>query len=1446
MPVYAQTASGSSQGGKTQRMKITPAQWKSAAASQKAKKNAVLAAGGLAAPAALVVDPDTQYYIPDYFTTPNWANSPPLAKFVDPLPNLYISGVSAVPVPGSQYIPVAVPNTATYPGSDYYEIELGEYTQSMHSDLTADTRLRGYRQTNTADPVVSQYHYLGPIIIATKSRPVRIRFTNSLPTGALFLPVDTTVMGSGQYQINYDPETKETIPLTNGTFSQGRATLHLHGGLTPWVSDGTAHQWTAPVGDAATTYPKGVSVGYVPDMWFTASGNTITSCAGQTSCLVAGATNNPGRGKLTFYYTNEQSARLLFYHDHAYGITRLNVYAGEAAGYLINDPAQEDRLAALGVPGTLGSSPATTDLAHMLPLIIQDKTFVDASTIMTTDPTWAWGSHPNKPATTEPVTGDLWWPHVYMPAQNPFNPDLSGINAAGRWHYGPWFFPPTPVCGSSADAVPPYCVEFGSVPNEYYASDPNCSPTPNELCMQPPERPGTHNPSWGAEAFLDTMVVNGAAYPTVTVQPAKYRLHVLNASHDRFLNLQLYKTSSIVSGITLTNAGSGYTSDPAVTITGNGTGATATATVDLTEGSPTFGQVTAISLDTVGSGYSTAAVTISGGGGSGATASATVYTQPTEVGMVPASATSGFPSKWPKDGREGGVPDPAMRGPAWIQLGTEGGVLPSPVMLPNQPVQWNVDPTMFNVGNILQQRDGGGTLFLGPAERADVVIDFSKYSGKTLILYNDAPTAFPALDPHYDYYTGAPDRTDMGAYGPIPPGVGPNVRTVMQIVVAAGGNTTAPADDYDRTFFNALKAGFSSPAGVFASTQHPMVVGQTAYNSTYNHTFPATWPNWGLSRISDTSLSFQTVNSDGTFTLNSHYPMERKAIHDEMGASFDEYGRMSAKLGLEVPFVNASNQNFILQGYLDPATEIVEPGKVQIWRITHNGVDTHPIHFHLFDVQVINRVGWDGFIRLPDDNELGWKDTVRVSPLEDTIVALKPIQPPVPFSLPNSIRPLNPTTPIGSVEGFSNIDIIDGGPLVPGLTNQLVNFGWEYTWHCHILSHEENDMMRAVSLAVPPEAPANLTLDLDGGNVVLTWTDSSINATGFTVEKATNVGFTTGVVRWTLGYVTTYTDTTASGGPWFYRVFATNTVGAPIGNYPQVTASSSASNIAAKGAVVPLRMNAMVWRPGTGTWYERLSNSYTAIQWGLPTDIVVPGDYDGDGRVDKAVWRASSGVWYILPSGSPGTYRAEQWGVSTDRPVPGDYDGDRKTDIAVFRPDTGIWYILTSSVVDAYVVTQWGLPTDIPVSGDYDGDGKFDIAVWRPSSGLWYLMPSTAPGTFVTTQWGVSTDIPVPGDYTGDSKADIAVWRPSEGAWYVLSSAVPGTYTRRLLGASADIPVPADFDGDGIVDIAVFAPSTGMWSIMGSAPPAAPANTQWGVTGDVPISPISRIVGFFR
>ena len=93
---------------------------------------------------------------------------------------------------------------------------------------------------------------------------------------------------------------------------------------------------------------------------------------------------------------------------------------------------------------------------------------------------------------------------------------------------------------------------------------------------------------------------------------------------------------------------------------------------------------------------------------------------------------------------------------------------------------------MFNAGNVDLH-----SLLIAPAERADVIVDFSAFAGQTLILYNDAPAAFPARDPRYDYYTGNGDYRETGGAPSTLPGYGPNTRTMMQIKVAAAA--PAPA-----------------------------------------------------------------------------------------------------------------------------------------------------------------------------------------------------------------------------------------------------------------------------------------------------------------------------------------------------------------------------------------------------------------------------------------------------------------------------------------------------------------------------------------------------------------------------------------------------------------------------------------------------------------------------
>ena len=99
------------------------------------------------------------------YTKPNFAYSPPLRKFINNLP-----GIGAANNIGQQ-IPLAVADTATFAGSDYYEIALVEYTERMHGDLpVAGTKLRGYVQEHNGVPVAVGPHYLGPLILATKEQ----------------------------------------------------------------------------------------------------------------------------------------------------------------------------------------------------------------------------------------------------------------------------------------------------------------------------------------------------------------------------------------------------------------------------------------------------------------------------------------------------------------------------------------------------------------------------------------------------------------------------------------------------------------------------------------------------------------------------------------------------------------------------------------------------------------------------------------------------------------------------------------------------------------------------------------------------------------------------------------------------------------------------------------------------------------------------------------------------------------------------------------------------------------------------------------------------------------------------------------------------------------------------------------------------------------------------
>ena len=226
------------------------------------------------------------------------------------------------------------------------------------------------------------------------------------------------------------------------------------------------------------------------------------------------------------------------------------------------------------------------------------------------------------------------------------------------------------------------------------------------------------------------------------------------------------------------------------------------------------------------------------------------------------------------------------------------------------------------------------------------------------------------------------------------------------------------------------------------------------------------------------------------------------------------------------------------------------------------------------------------------------------------------------------------------------------------------------------------------------------------------------------------------------------------------------------------------------------------------------------VQLGMPGDVPVPADYDGDGKADPAVFRRTSpstAQWFIDLSSS-GMTTVTFGAGSLDQPVPADYDGDKKADIAVYRPSTGQWFIdgsrsgLTTIPFGARFIDQ-------PFPADYDGDGKADPALFRPSTGQWFIDGSSS-GVKTATFGSANLDQPVPADYDGDKKADMAVYRPSTGQWFIDGSSY-GVKTFTFGGTTASgtglLPVPADYDGDGKADLALFSPSTGQWFIDGSS-----------------------------
>lgn len=275
-------------------------------------------------------------------------------------------------------------------------------------------------------------------------------------------------------------------------------------------------------------------------------------------------------------------------------------------------------------------------------------------------------------------------------------------------------------------------------------------------------------------------------------------------------------------------------------------------------------------------------------------------------------------------------------------------------------------------------------------------------------------------------------------------------------------------------------------------------------------------------------------------------------------------------------------------------------------------------------------------------------------------------------------------------------------------------------------------------------------------------------------------------------------------------------------------------------------------------------NSTTGVQqavWGdANRDFPAPGDYDGDGREDLALYRdgttaSPQSVFAILRS-SDNTAFFTGFGLDSDIPVARDYDGDGITDIATYRGgaangNQSFWFIRQSTTGTDQTVA-WGtrgatsVDRDVPIPGDYDGDGKFDVAVYRigtlqPSNTYIILRSSDGQATYQTFG-NFSVDYVVPGDYDGDGRFDYAIARVNapQMVWWILQSSNGQLRVQQFGLSASDLPTQGDYDGDARTDISVWrrgatAGSQSVFWSLNSLTNTAQA-TPWGIREDFPVN----------
>ena len=224
-----------------------------------------------------------------------------------------------------------------------------------------------------------------------------------------------------------------------------------------------------------------------------------------------------------------------------------------------------------------------------------------------------------------------------------------------------------------------------------------------------------------------------------------------------------------------------------------------------------------------------------------------------------------------------------------------------------------------------------------------------------------------------------------------------------------------------------------------------------------------------------------------------------------------------------------------------------------------------------------------------------------------------------------------------------------------------------------------------------------------------------------------------------------------------------------------------------------------VFRPSNGLLYLKNKNDTgfadMALNYGLPGDYPVVGDWDGNGTVTIGIYRGKT--FYLRNENTNGFATIVfDFGQPGDQPIAGDWDRDGIDTIGIYRPSTGQFLLRNSNDAGPAEMSFYlGNVGDVGIAGDWNGDGKDTTGVFRPSNGVIFLKDTNDTGfADYALNYGLPGDRPVMGDWDNNGIDTIGIYR--NGTFYLRNENTNGFATIVFgLGNPGDMPIAGNWDG---------------------------------------------------